>query len=281
MKIGSTPIIKKHSKFNTDFKFMKKAGFTAIDNRDFINPNSNVYKFDNDKFYKFFNLLKNKLNKYSLEPYQMHGMWSTDLFDLDANKDNWPTLINYYEKSMKACQILGCKYLVIHPRLPFGWNMKPEQNTFCYESNLEFVRKLLPYAIKYDVVICLENMPCNYQYASVDGIIKCIDEINDEHVQMCLDTGHYNVVDYSVDIYSTILKINHRLKVLHLHDNHNDGDYHLIPGKGTLDWAMLFKGLKDINFNGPASLETESKEKCKHKKLKEEKLIVSFLKQFI
>ena len=247
MKIGSTPIAKKLSKFSTDFKFMKKAGFTAIDNRDFIWPKNKAYKLSEAKFNKYFNNLKIKLLKYNLECYQMHGMWCTDLFDLDKN-ENWATLINYYEKSMKACAILGCKYLVIHPRLPFGWQMKPEQDEFCYKNNLEFVKRLLPYAIKYDVTICLENMPCNFPYTSIDGIIRCIDEINDEHVQMCLDTGHYNVVDYSLDIYSTILKINQRLKVLHLHDNHNDGDYHLLPGQGTLDWAMLFKGLKEIGF---------------------------------
>lgn len=190
-------------------------------------------------------------------------------------------LIPFYEKAMKACSILECKYLVIHPRMPYGWETKPEQYDFCYQNNLEFIKQLMPIANEYDIVICIENMPSPFSFGKIDGLIKCIDEINDEHFKMCLDVGHYNISDKDNDIYSTLLKIGNRLKVLHIHDNNQDNDYHLLPGQGNVDWKNFYRGLKDINFEGSISFETESREKCRRRKLIEEKSMISFAKQFL
>lgn len=279
MIFGSTPI-KCRNKYNIDFKFMKKAGFKAIDLRHLMNFKDKCFYLNDDKFEQFFKKVKSKLTKYEIEPYQMHGLWDLDEFPLET-EDHWHELIPYYEKAMKACSIVGCKNLVIHPRMPFGWFVPEGQDEFCYQLNKKFIETLLPLAIKYDVVLCIENMPTCFKYERIDGILRCINELNNEHVKMCLDTGHYNVSDRDVDIYTTLLKINKNLKVLHVHDNLGDKDAHLMPSKGNIDWEAFCKGLKEIGFDGPISLETESNAENKKKKLTEEVSTISFFNNYL
>lgn len=275
MKIGSTPI-EDSSKFRIDFSLMKKLNYSTIDIRCLLNSSSEIYNYSEKEFNEYFLSLKKECEQYDLLPYQMHAMWDTNLFSLDK-KENWDKLIPIYEKNIKACSILKTKYLVIHPRMPFGWNTRPDQDDFCYQNNLNFLKQLLPYLIKYDVILCLENMPSFFPYTNIDEILKCINEINDSHIAMCFDVGHYNVADNKLDIYNTLLKIGDNLKVVHVHDNDRDIDSHKIPGKGNVNWKAFLKGLNDINFTGPISLEIESNSKNNDKIIEEHKDAIQFL----
>lgn len=46
------------------------------------------------------------------------------------------------------------------------------------------------------------------------------------------------------------------IKVLHVHDNMRDRDFHLWPTKGTIDWSGFMQALRDIGYDGVFSLET-------------------------
>ena len=42
---------------------------------------------------------------------------------------------------------------------------------------------------------------------------------------------------------------------VHLHDNDQSKDQHLIPFDGTLNWENVVKQLKESNYNGPITME--------------------------
>jgi len=42
---------------------------------------------------------------------------------------------------------------------------------------------------------------------------------------------------------------------IHIDDNNGDFDSHIIPGKGTFDWAGLKKALIELNYQGFVSAE--------------------------
>ena len=74
---------------------------------------------------------------------------------------------------------------------------------------------------------------------------------------MCLDTGHFNIFK-SDDIYEDCLKINKKLQVLHIHDNNSYTDAHEFPYMGSFNWDKFAKALKEIDFDGVLSLETNA-----------------------
>ena len=53
-----------------------------------------------------------------------------------------------------------------------------------------------------------------------------------------------------------VRKMGSEIKVLHVHDNTGDRDFHMWPTKGIIDWPGFMKALKEIGFQGVFSLET-------------------------
>ena len=72
---------------------------------------------------------------------------------------------------------------------------------------------------------------------------------------VCYDFGHGNLVggfqrqDLNV--------IGHRLRAVHVQDNHGLTDEHLLPFHGTTDWAEAMAGLVDIDYQGDLTYEVQ------------------------
>jgi sugar phosphate isomerase/epimerase len=116
---------------------------------------------------------------------------------------------------------------------------------------------LLQYAKEQDVTICLENLPMRkFSMAHPEQILKFVKEMNDDHFKICLDTGHAALFP-EVSLSDTVRQMGNNIKVLHVHDNMGDRDFHLWPTKGIIDWPGFMKALRDIGFTGVFSLETE------------------------
>lgn len=72
-----------------------------------------------------------------------------------------------------------------------------------------------------------------------------------------LDVGHANLMGFAPANYIDVL--GHRLRHLHLHDNHGGGrstcDEHLTPGQGDIDWNALAFALARVGFAGTTTFE--------------------------
>ena len=78
---------------------------------------------------------------------------------------------------------------------------------------------------------------------------------------VCLDTGHAKV---SGDIYSVTHKLGQHLRMIHAHDNHGNGDEHLAPGNGNIDWNRFLTELDWTGFRGGFILELASMDNVQH-----------------
>ena len=94
-----------------------------------------------------------------------------------------------------------------------------------------------------------------FSLADPRQVLKFVKEMNDDHFKMCLDTGHSNFFPQA-NLSDVVRQIGPELKVLHVHDNMGDRDFHLWPTKGIIDWPSFVQALKDIDFQGVFSLET-------------------------
>lgn len=281
MKIGSTAIKSNSQKFNIDLELMQKAGFRSLDYGEFSNPNSFLFKLNETDFEQYLIKLRNECLQHNIIINQLHSIWVMDMYKFDNNKHLLSSTLDLYIKTIKGASILGCKYVVVHHRFPFEWDKVLEHNDHCRKANVKFLKALIPYAEKYNVTICLENLPFIYPYTQFEDTIKQVEEINSEYVGMCFDTGHFNMFNNDYNITNAVKRMGKHFKVMHCHDNNGNGDQHLFPKEGNFDWENFAKALKEIGFKGVFSYETQSSAIDKKTILKEETQLCEFTNKLI
>lgn len=173
------------------------------------------------------------------------------------DRSEWKRLL----RSIEICGILKIKNLVIHP-----WN------DYDNKTNINFYKRLLPYAKKANVTICCENMwrwnketdtikPCSCSFSNTFNAI--IDGINNKHLKACVDIGHaemFKCMNYSAR--KMLEEMGDRVVCLHIHDNDQFKDRHWPPLRGKIDYKDVAKGLKNIKYKGDLMAEI-SANNCK------------------
>jgi sugar phosphate isomerase/epimerase len=84
---------------------------------------------------------------------------------------------------------------------------------------------------KYPPTVVLENTfePTPEMFRALLG------EVSSSRLKVCLDMGHMNVWS-KVPLEEWIAVLGEDIHSMHIHDNKGDYDYHLVPGKGTINW---------------------------------------------
>jgi len=167
-------------------------------------------------------------------------------------------------KSIKIAGVLGINDLVVHPL--HHWTYKGHEEEI-FEKNMDFYRKLIPYAEEANVKISVENM---FQIDKIRKYIihdtcstpeemnRYIDTLNSFSPVFngCIDLGHAAVVGEEPQDF--IRKVGHRLGSLHVQDNNYIGDQHQIPGLGKINYTEVMKALADIGYKGDFTFEADS-----------------------
>lgn len=257
MKIGISiaPYGKEAERFGGElFKKLRSFGFSAVD-YNIPGTKYELYAWDEETLEQRMLAEKATLEAAGLEVSQMHGPWRSP--PRDATEEDRQERMEKMKRSILAARLLGCKYWVIHPIMPYGaLDLDTEDPPKTWEVNKAFFGELLQYAKGQDVTICLENLPMRkFSMASPLQILKFVKEMNDEYFKICLDTGHANFFP-EVPLSDVVHQMGNEIKVLHVHDNMADRDFHLWPTKGIIDWPGFVQALKDIDFQGVFSLET-------------------------
>lgn len=162
------------------------------------------------------------------------------------------------EKVKRALEIAGmleAKICVVHPCV-FSENQ--------FERNMEMYRSLEPYAKDYGVKIALENMwgwdnKLNRIVPNVcstaEDFNRYVDAVNPENFTACLDLGHCGLV--GEDAATMIRDMGSRLGCLHIHDNDNIHDSHVLPYLSEMDWDSILMALADIDYAGNFTYEAD------------------------
>lgn len=153
-------------------------------------------------------------------------------------------------RTMHCCQIMGIRYLVVHPiwQNPDGAAM--EDGQAFVDSNAQAYAQILDIAAEYGVTVLSENLLWG---ASADPavIAALVDRTAHPHFGWCYDTGHAKSLGYAPSVL-----VGHTAPLsLHMQDNLGHGDDHLLPGDGAIDWDDVTAVLKEIGYRGDAVLE--------------------------
>lgn len=161
-------------------------------------------------------------------------------------------------RSMEAASVMGAKSIVIHPQKHLSYAENKEE---LFRINTAFFQSLIPYAEKWKIKICAENMWERDEKGKIipsacaapDEFCALIDAVASPWLCACLDIGHAALV--SEDIPNFIEKLGTRLFALHIHDNDLLDDSHMLPFLMKIDFDSFAKALSDFSYQGDFTFE--------------------------
>lgn len=260
------------------FEKMKKAGFSCADfSLNGYLKNTDLYKSQVNSFFDqsvmelehFFELHKKGAETAGIRIHQMHMPYP--IYVPNAAKElNDYLFAEVAPKSLYICKFFNCSYIVLHG-FKLAHFLGSEEAE--WQQTERLIHSIAPLAKELGITICTENLYDSVAGHLVEGpccnirkITERIDRINEQYksevLGFCFDTGHANLV--GLDMESFITKLNHRLKVLHIHDNDGIRDLHQIPytfaktreNTASTDWDGFLRGLQKIEFDKVLSFET-------------------------
>ncbi|MBQ3499417.1 MAG: sugar phosphate isomerase/epimerase [Clostridia bacterium] len=162
---------------------------------------------------------------------------------------------SYYKRAIECTAEAGGKICIIHP-----------DNNKCAEENAQMYLDLLPFAKGCGVKIATENMWNWNDEKDEAAPAACsdpasfnahLDAVDDDFFVACLDIGHAEMRGLGTTAVEMIKALGPRLQALHIHDNDLWHDSHQIPMSMGIDFEAVVKALKEINYKGYFTLESD------------------------
>ena len=177
----------------------------------------------------------------------------------NAPADNIAFFNQRVHNCIDAMAQLGVSYAVVHPNTLTERLIKMDRQA-CYDSVMNHLSPFVEHANRVGLPIVVENMRIVHENYAVhrycgnpEELCKVADALG---VGICWDTGHAHI--NGIKQSEAIEYIGSRLKMLHLNDNFGEDDVHIAPFTGTIDWADVMKGLKNIGYNGVLNFELKA-----------------------
>ncbi|QSF13575.1 deoxyribonuclease IV [Mycoplasma sp. Mirounga ES2805-ORL] len=208
--------------------------------------------------YKLEEYINNYSDKISQEDIVVHAPYIINPSSPEKNK----FAIDFLIQEIKRMNYVGAKYLVLHPGAHTKFDRQDSINTLI--NSLRTVINKTE-----NVVICIETMAGKGTEVGTNfkELKFVLDSIQNDRVQICLDTCHVWDAGYDIKKYDEFkAEINKfdllkNIKVIHLNDSKNDlsshKDRHANIDKGFIGLESLRKFVHDKDFdNIPIILET-------------------------
>lgn len=230
------------------FDVFAKAGFEGID------FNNDVDEYSSDKYDEHFyrDLAKYAASK-GIAICQAHAPFPSSYNDEEKTEKRFKEIV----QSMKNAAYMGAPVIVVHPctHLDFSIDGNPE---LLFEYNLNFYRRLIPYADEIGIKIAIENIGRISITSTPERLNRLYDTLNNPVFTVCFDVGHCML--QNVDPGEAIRKIGDRLVdgCTHVHDNFGDTDAHTLPYYGKVDWEDVMKALAEIGYRGDLNYEASN-----------------------
>lgn len=162
---------------------------------------------------------------------------------------------SYYKRAIECTAEAGGKICIIHP-----------DNNKNAEENAQMYLELLPFARGCGVKIATENMWNWNDEKDEAAPAACsdpasfnahLDAVNDDFFVACLDIGHAEMRGLGTTAVDMIKALGPRLQALHIHDNDLWHDSHQIPMSMNIDFEAVVKALREIDYKGYFTLESD------------------------
>jgi len=185
--------------------------------------------------------------------------------------------IDYLKKGILLAAKLNASHLTLHMGYFISISSLGYKRNEALNRLISSLKELLPLCKKYKVMLALENvnpLPKDsevfYLGDNVEDFDVLFKKLRSKYLKMCLDVGHANINEGAMKY---IKRYKENIIAVHVHDNNGKYDEHLPIGKGTIDWIILTKELKNINC--PIIFELKKKYLLESKRKLEKILYIS------
>lgn len=121
-----------------------------------------------------------------------------------------------------------------------------------WDWNREYMAKVVKRAEDKGVMMAIHTLtPAESRVVvTLDDALRMMREIDSPNCRVMIDTADQNITD--PNICDAIRKAGDNLVYVHTNDNNGvgQGDVHLPPGRGTVNWEMFFMTLNEIGYDG-------------------------------
>ena len=157
--------------------------------------------------------------KYDLKPPSLHQQYNLeDLHYFWEEGAKGEELKKRLIKDVKLAHKYNFTCVVVH--LDGKWS----------EIGRQRLLDVLKVCHKYNKPLAIENIHCQKLF------VKVFDEIQDDMLRFCYDSGHNNTFDKDFDYLE---KYGDKLITLHLHDNDGSSDMHTLNKFGNINWKRI------------------------------------------
>ena len=160
--------------------------------------------------------------------------------------------VSEIKKAVVLCEFFKAEHLVVHPAV----KALPLTDKDFVKTKIKQVKKslaaILENAMLHGVKVACENPSPHLLGGWAQDLTEIIKEFPEEHMGICFDTGHANLIE-KPDKY--LEKIAPRMMTLHVSDNSGDYSSHLPPGDGNIDWSKFSSALYSSGFDGVFMME--------------------------
>ena len=117
--------------------------------------------------------------------------------------------------------------------------------------------EIAEYAGAKNIQVVLHTLtPCESRVmVTLDDALQMMREINLPNLKVMIDTADQNITDQNIS--DSIRKAGKDLVYFHANDNsgYGQGDAHLPPGRGAVDWKQVMLSLKEIGYRGDMTVQ--------------------------
>jgi sugar phosphate isomerase/epimerase len=161
--------------------------------------------------------------------------------------------------SLETAKALGAEKVVLHPGYigGIGTFAMDVSRKYAFESLYSISRT----ADTLGMELCLENMfPRYLTFAEPEDFNTVFEQF--PNIGLTLDTGHANIGDTRGDrIFRFLNMFSHRLRHVHMSDNHGKRDDHLPIGEGTIPFEQIVLTLKQMGYDDTITFEVFSEDR--------------------
>lgn len=160
--------------------------------------------------------------------------------DIWVEGENGDRLVKKYIQNLDECNANGIPMVVMHLT---SKSVAPEPS----EIGVRRLQTIVDHAEKLGIKVVFEN-------TKIFGYLEYVfDRIKNENAGICYDAGHCHC--HFNDKFSWN-RFKNKIFVVHLHDNDQSDDLHLLPFEGPIDWEKLVSNLNNVGYIGPVTLES-------------------------
>ena len=164
-------------------------------------------------------------------------------------------------QSIVSAGRLGARFCAFHSRTSISSGYR---SSCSFEDNRRILSDYLDIAIASNTAIAVENLPIFHSPATqremmfyscaFEDLATLVDSFSDDHMGICWDFGHANLMDWEQQTAITFL--GKRIFCTHIHNNFGKCDDHFSPDHGNIAWSTVMQTLAKIGYRGPLTLES-------------------------